>query len=148
MIIPSFSVFVTEIIPFILSPVSGDANPASPFYFCSPCKHNYFVLLWQKKGAEEPGMQIDAPNRDFPRRCEKQGGMAQSAEYHSSLTLFFPSESGNNIIYVITIDYTRLSLLIFKEILLVLHFRPAHTRVSLLIFFVPDCFFHELFHVF
>ena len=23
-------------------------------------------------------MQIDAPNRDFPRRCEKQGGMAQS----------------------------------------------------------------------
>ena len=24
-------------------------------------------------------MQIDAPNRDFPRRCEKQGGMAQSA---------------------------------------------------------------------
>ena len=26
-------------------------------------------------------MQIDAPNRDFPRRCEKQGGMAQSAEH-------------------------------------------------------------------
>ena len=24
-------------------------------------------------------MQIDAPNRDFRRRCEKQGGMAQSA---------------------------------------------------------------------
>ena len=26
-------------------------------------------------------MQIDAPNRDFPRRCEKQGGMAQSVEH-------------------------------------------------------------------
>ncbi len=34
-----------------------------------------------KKGAEEPGMQIDAPNRDFPRRCEKQGGTAQSVEH-------------------------------------------------------------------
>lgn len=29
---------------FILSPVSCDAKPASPFSFCSPCKHNYFVL--------------------------------------------------------------------------------------------------------
>ena len=38
-----------------------------------------------KKEAEEPGMQIDAPNRDFPRRCEKQGGMAQSAVRSGSL---------------------------------------------------------------
>ena len=65
-------------IHFILSPVSCDAKPASPFHFV-PLVSTIICAIMAKKGAEEPGMQIDAPNRDFPRRCEKQGGMAQSA---------------------------------------------------------------------
>ena len=57
-------------IHFILSPVSCDAKPASPFHFV-PLVSTIICAIMAKKGAEEPGMQIDAPNRDFPRRCEK-----------------------------------------------------------------------------
>ena len=52
-------------IHFILSPVSCDAKPASPFHFV-PLVSTIICAIMAKKGAEEPGMQIDAPNRDFP----------------------------------------------------------------------------------